>query len=284
MLSREIENEFTLEESGMSIRSLIKAYELDISNHSSIVGISLYGSFEKIADEIKLNTPKNIMYHKIQKYINYIETNIDYLDLDKIDDSLVLIKFKKNNGKTYDQSSFSFVNDLFVLYFSGMCNDNAELQISSLNILSKIISKSLNCKTYVKFQTIISIMHNMWTHKGQSEYDYYTMWEHLFEHAFSMLILTNYNIFKKLNDVDKFDINEVINYEKSQIIKLFFSNEVKKSISQICDVSINKNCKLKSIYKINSSKLNNDINTLRKHGDFFASLLLTNFLETLYEY
>ena len=76
MISREVENEFALEESGMTIGSLLKVSELDISNHSAIIGISLHGSFEKISDEIKLNTPKNINYHKIEKYINYVESNI----------------------------------------------------------------------------------------------------------------------------------------------------------------------------------------------------------------
>lgn len=283
MISREVENEFALEESGMTIGSLLKVSELDISNHSAIIGISLHGSFEKISDEIKLNTPKNINYHKIEKYINYVESNTEYLDLNKIDDSLILKKIK-SNGKTYDQKSFSFITELFVLFFSGLCNDNFDLQISSLNILSKIIKKSLNCKTYTKFQNIVSAMHKMLNHKDIDVHDV-NMWESIFIHMFSSLILIDYDIFKKINDVDKFNIDEVINYEKSQIIKLIFSNELKNSISQECNISINKNTKLKSIYKNNdSSKLNDDINTLRKHGDFFASSLLSNFFEIFHEY
>lgn len=278
MFSRDIENEFLSNESGQTIKSLLNVSQLDISNYSATIGISLSGSLKKINEEIS-NNIENFSYHKISKYIDYVKNNIEYLDLTKVQDSFIISSFE--NGKT----SFNFVRNFFVLYLHALSKDLNELRETTLLILSKIIDKSLentNHSTFAKFKTILMTFHEILTIKGKGKYDF-TLWEDIFNDLFYNIFF-NYDLTKKLNDIDKFNVKEVLNYQKSQIIKITIANIVKNSISDNCNVINNKNINLSSLYNKNWERLNNDINTLRNKGDFFTSSILINFLEIFNEY
>lgn len=279
MFSRDIENEFSLIENGKSIRSILNVSNLDISNYSAIVGISLNGSLNKINDEISKTEIKNLRYHKISKYVDYIKLNIVYLDLSKINNDLYLTDFN-NAGKTYN-----FVKNFFILYFYSLSNDLPKLRETILYILSKITEKSLeNCSSnnlLNKFKSIMNEFFKMFNNEKQFINDY-NLWEMLFEDIFYNIFL-NYDLTKKMNDVDKFNVNEVLNFQKSQIIKSVIESFVKKSISIHCYYT-NNNINLSSLYRKNSKKLNDDINTLREKHDFFSSSILSNFLDIFNEY
>lgn len=155
MISREIENEFSLYEDGLSIRSMLNLINFDISDYSMNVGMSLYGSFEKIDNEIKQND--NINYYKISKYLTYIEWNIKHLDITKIDDDLSFKKFDKRLKLFLCKEKNKFVKNIFILYFYSISKNNIDLEKTSLNILSNIVNKLIETKSLIKCKELINI-------------------------------------------------------------------------------------------------------------------------------
>lgn len=279
MLSREIENEFYTHEN--SFKSLISIINKDISNNSSIVGISLFGSFESISKEIiKNHGIKKLKYNKISKYINYIIWNIEYLDLNKVDTNMIQFNEININNKII---KYNIPTIILYLYFYSLTSNNISLQKNMILVFKKLIEKTFNLfKTSdEKLKTIIDSLNEAFYFPAEKE-SHYTLWEMIFTNFFDNTF-NNFQFLKNANEINKFDVNEVNNFYYSRIIKNIISLKIKQNISQIDNSFTSLNVNLTKWFKVRQNDLNLIINCCRNNKDYFTSSILTYYLNILNE-
>jgi hypothetical protein len=281
MLSRQVENEFYRSESDKPFSSLYSLVSKDISNFSAVVGVSLFGSFEKISLELSQTNLKDLDINNIRKYINYIVWNIHNLDLTNNNDSLIL----KFNHTSQNKHS-NIITIILALYFNGLINNNQSLIEESLFILKTIIDdsfkKGLFDKEYsmTRLKEIFRSIEFMFFHEDFDDDNDSNLWEYLLFVMFESVFFDyNFNLTnKKLN---KFDINEVRNYCRSTLVK--------NAIFEMINFRFIENKLIKSNenfikYLRDETNHKDALNFFRKKRNYFITTIISHYWDIMNEY
>lgn len=256
MISRIIENEFYTNDLKKPFSSLYYLVTRDIADNSSIIGVSLYGSFEKISNRL---SNKDELLNKglfdLQNYVKYIEWNIRFIDLSKFDEPFT---FKYSKKSKYS----NLICIICGLFLYSITSNNQKLQKTSIYLLKTIVDQTFNCTFSEGFNTnalLIEIFNNldlMFNFKNEMSLKLdYELCEQL---VFTLLE----NIFKELDN------------NKVKVVKSRLSKYIKHKLEDIIECSIEQCLN-------DEEKFKKIINLIRNEERYFISSALANFRELI---